>query len=214
MPNYITEIRADGELDTALASFAQTCAANTAALGLSPADVTEINDASTGFGTTLVAAQNARNTYANAVTAKDAQKTASKAVVSKFAKRFRANPAVSDQLLASLMLPPHSTPGTKTPPTTPQDLVANGDGNGLVTLRWNRAGNVRVTVFEVWHRTSPTGAWTLLGSTTKTKFEVQWTPGEYVGFRLTASRNGATSAPGTPVVLWEPADQATLSLAA
>ncbi|MGE0001708.1 MAG: hypothetical protein AB7F50_01590 [Fimbriimonadaceae bacterium] len=214
MSNYITQIESDGELNTALASFAQTCAAQATPLGLSPADVTEINNAATNFDTDLLAWQNARNAAANAVTAKDSQKSASKGVVSKFAKRFRANPAVSDELLASLMLPPHATPGTKTPPTTPTDLVAEGDGNGLVTLRWGRNGNTSATVFEVWFRTSPTGEWTVLGSTTKLKFDYQWSPGEYIGFRVTASRNDATSPASTPVVLWEPAGENTLQLAA
>lgn len=121
---------------------------------------------------------------------------------------------MSDQLLATLMLPPHSTPGSKTPPTTPTDLVANGDGNGLVQLRWGRNGNTPVTVFEVWYRTSPTGEWAVLGSTTKLKFDYQWNPGEYIGFRVTASRNGLTSPASTPVVLWEPGGEGILQLAA
>ncbi|MGE0000663.1 MAG: hypothetical protein AB7F50_05840 [Fimbriimonadaceae bacterium] len=214
MPQYITQIEADGSLNTALASFAQTCAANAGPLGLDPSEVIEINNAANNFDTHLLDWQNARNAAKNALTRKDGQKEASRGVVSKFAKRFRANPAVSDPLLASLMLPPHETPGTRTEPTTPAHLVASGDGNGLVSLRWGRNGNTQATVFQVWYRTSPTGEWAALGSTTKTRFEHQWSPGEYVGYRVTASRNSFTSPPSTPVVLWEPAGKGALLLAA
>ena len=214
MSEYITNIRADGELNTALAAFASTCAAQATPLGLTPADVTEINNAASGFDADLLAWQSAKNTAADALTNKDAQKAASKAVVSKFAKKFRANLAITDQMLASLMLPPHSTPGTKTPPTTPVDLVANGDGNGFVTLRWGRNGNIRSTVFEVEFRTSSTGEWAVLGSTTKASFQHQWTAGTYIGYRITASRNGQTSPASTPVVLWETGGEGTMSIAA
>lgn len=214
MPEYITEIQADGALNTALASFAQTCTAQATPLGLSPGDITEITNAATNFDTNLLAWQSAKNAASNAVTAKDGQKATSKAVVSKFAKKFRANPAVSDQLLASLMLPPHSTPGQKTAPTTPINLVANGDGNGLVTLKWGRNGNTAATVFEIWYRLSATGEWAVLGSTTKAKFDYQWTAGTYIGFRVTASRNGQTSPASTPVVLWEQGGEGSLGLAA
>lgn len=75
MPQYITQIDSDGDLNTALASFAQTCAAQATPLGLSPADVTEINNAATNFDTNLLAWQNARNAAANAVSAKDARRS-------------------------------------------------------------------------------------------------------------------------------------------
>ncbi|MFN8138961.1 MAG: hypothetical protein U0R49_04095 [Fimbriimonadales bacterium] len=58
---YITEIDADGELNTALANFNTVCIANAATLGLAPGDLTEIAAASTSFNTTFNAAASAKD---------------------------------------------------------------------------------------------------------------------------------------------------------
>ena len=120
---YITEISADGDLNTALNNFNAVCVANAALLGLSPANLTEIAAASTAFTTTFNSATAAKAAAKNSIEAKDIQKKSSKAVISKWAKTFRANLAVPDNLLDSLMLPHHKTPGSKTPPAQPLDLA-------------------------------------------------------------------------------------------
>jgi len=203
MSQYITEIAKDGELNSALANFSSVCSTNAAALGLGPPDIAEISGASSVFNTTLNAWTAAKATAESAKTTKNTQKTTSKAIVSKWAKVFRAKTTVTDTLLAQLMLPPHKTPGNSTPPTIPSDVIASSDGLGNVRLVWKRNGNKANTVFVIEYRSSSTGPWTFLGTSTSTKFATEWQPGSYVGFRVTAQRAGMTSAPSNPVVLWE-----------
>lgn len=200
---YITEIVADGDLNTALANFNTVCAANAATLGLTPADITAIGTAATGFNTSLNAATAAKATAKSSVDAKVVQKKTSRAVVSKYAKIFRANQAVPDSLLEQLMLPHHKTNGSKTPPAQPLDLVGSADGNGLVKLKWKRNGNIQSTQFLLEVRTDPAGNWSISGATTQTKFSYQAVPGSYIAFRVTATRRDLSSPPSTPFALWE-----------
>jgi len=211
---FITEITADGELNTALANFNTVCAANAALLALAPGDLTAIAAAATGFNTTYNAATAAKAAAKNSVEAKDIQKKTSKTAVSKYAKLFRANLAVPDNLLDSLMLPHHKTPGSKTPPTQPLDLVGSADGNGLVNLKWKRNGNTQGTQFLLEVRTDPAGPWSISGSTTQTKFGYQAVPGVYIAFRVTATRRNLLSPPSVPIVLWENGGGMSLRLAA
>lgn len=214
MADYITDIEADGNLNTALQNFHTVCAANATALGLGLPDLTAILNATTNFTNDLNAVVAAKAASKAAASAKDAQKKASKAVVSQWAKTFRANVTVSDALLAQLMLPPHKTPGTKSAPTTPTALVASADGLGNVYMSWNRGANRNGTVFLIEFRTSPTADWAVLNSTTKVKFSVQATPGSYIAFRVSAQRNSQTSAASTPVALWDGSRPVTLAIAA
>ncbi len=200
---YITDIEADGDLNSALANFNTVCAANSAALGLNPGNLTEIAGASTGFTTTLNAAIASKATANANVEAKNLQKKASKAIISKWAKTFRANTTVPDSLLDQLMVPHHKTPGSKTPPTQPLDLVGSADGNGLVLLKWKRNGNRSGTQFLVETRTDPAGPWTISGGTTTLKFTYQAVPGSYIAFRVTASRGGQLSPASFPFAFWE-----------
>lgn len=211
---YITEIVNDGELNTALANFNTVCIANAAALGLVPADLTEIAAAATGFNTNLNTATAAKATANSAVESKDIQKAASRSVVNKWAKVFRAKTTVSDALLNQLMLPPHKTPGSFTQPVTPTDLVATANGDGVISLKWNRAGNIQGTTFTVEYRLSASDPWAILGTTTKVSFGHESAPGQYIAFRVSATRRGVTSPASTPVVLWDTEQGQTLQLAA
>lgn len=199
---YVTEIDADAELSAALNQFQVTCAANAAALSLTPANLTEIAGMATSFTTSFNAVVAVKQTAKSTVEAKDIQKKASKAILSKWAKTFRANQAVPDSLLDSLMLPHHKTPGTKTPPTQPTNLVASADGLGLVSLKWSRNGNNQRTQFLIETQTTPGGPWSVSGGTLKTKFQFQANVGEFIGFRVVASRDDQQSQASVPVQLW------------
>lgn len=214
MSHYITDRMPDAEFSTDLANFATVCGANQPALGLQPADLSEIQNASTNFTTELNDWTAAKASADNAKTVKDAQRTASRTVISKWAKIFRAKASVSDALLGQLMLAPHNPPASKTPPAQPFDLVANSDGNGNIVLRWNRAGNIQGTQFIIEYRAAANQAWSVLSSTTRASFATTWNPGQYVGYRIIAKRNGQTSPACTPVVLWDGESMEALQLAA
>ncbi len=211
---WITDIQADGELNSALANFYNVCNANALALTLTPANLTEIQGASTSFNTDLNASTAAKAAATAAVQAKNTQKTTSKDVVSKWAKTFRANATIPDELLAQLMLPPHSTPGSEIAPTTPTALVASANGDGVTNLKWNRSGNIQGTVFVIEKRTSASGAWAIFDTTTRRTFVTISNPGQYVAYRVSAQRNGMTSPASTPVVLWDTESGVALQIAA
>ncbi|HRI45063.1 MAG TPA: fibronectin type III domain-containing protein [Fimbriimonadaceae bacterium] len=210
---YITEIDRDGDLNLAMANFSAVCAANATPLGLTGPMLGEIDDAATDFATSLASSTAAKAAQRAAVEAKDEQKTSSREIISKYAKIFRANAAIDDSLLAELMLPPHNTPGSQAAPTTPTDLVANANGDGVTSLKWNRNGNIRGTTFQVEKRTSPEGSWTIVDTTTRRRLVTMTTPGQYVAFRVIAARNDMASPPSTPVVLWDGSGESETTLA-
>lgn len=212
---YITEIRKQGDLAAALTSFSATCAANAVALGgLTAPQLAEIAAMATGFTNAINAHETAKAALSLAMENKEQQFAACRATLSKWAKTFRANPTITDGLLDQLNLPHHKTPGTKTAPTQPQNLTAKADGLGLVALKWNRNGNRSGTQYFVETQTEPGGEWTISGGTTKTKFSFQATVGEYIAFRIVASRDNLLSQASVPVQLWVNGGGQTLSLAA
>ncbi len=199
---YITEMNGDAELIPALTNFKTVSAANAVTLGLSLPQQGEISDAATDFEAAMDAWIAAKAAAEAARRAKDEQKSASKAVIAKWAKVFRADVSISDALLGSLMLAPHETPKTNTPPSTPLNLVGNADGNGAIKLRWKRGDNRYGTIFVVEYRTSAAAEWVQHGTTTKTSYDIQWTPGQYVSFRLTAVRSSQKSPVSAPFTFW------------
>lgn len=199
---FITEIRKDAELVTALQAFNLNCNNNKVVLGLTAADLTEIGSAATSAQTQLNNWEAAKTAARASRVTKSNTLKASKSVVSKWAKVFHGNQAVPDSVLSQLMLPPHNSPRTNTPPTQPLALVASADGNGNIELRWKRNGNIAGTTFLIEYRLTATAAWSILGSTTKAKFFHTSAPGSYIEFRVTAQRADNESLPSTSVVLW------------
>jgi hypothetical protein len=214
MNMYITEIKKEGDLDAAAANFATLCGTNALVLGLSPANITEITNAATNFHTQFNAAAAAKANAKSIVEGKDIQKRTTKSVIAKWAKVFRANQAVPDTLLEALMLPTHNPPKVVTPPTKPTDLSATIDGTGDMTLRWNRAGNIKGTQFIIEYQTSAGGAWTMLDTVTSASYKTNWGPGQYIAFRIKAKRKGTTSGASLPLVLWNGTSGLQLQVAA
>lgn len=211
---YITEIRADDAFSTALQDFAVACDANKVALGLTAPNLANIAGKTTAFATSLSAHVAAKNAAESARETKDENRAAAKEMVSQWAKTFRANPAVSNALLAILQVAPHSVPAVKSPPTVPLTLTATSDGNGNIKLAWKRNGNIPNTQFIIEYQTGPAEAWVQLGTSLKRTFDTTWAPGTYVAFRVIATRRGITSAPSTPFVLWNGESEVALKLAA
>jgi hypothetical protein len=202
MSKYITETVNDLALKGAFNHFSSVCAADAAALGLSPAEVAEITEAAAQYESDILKVVAAKAKLSSAVCNKDEQKAASRDMISRYAKRFRANRDISDAILTKLQLAPHETPGTHTKPTPPLALVATSDGQGNIKLIWDRNGNRQTTIFQIEVRYSPSDPWKMLGVTTQTKFRLRATPGSFISFRVFAHRNSVVSAAGTPVTLW------------
>ena len=202
MGRYLSSIEADAELSAAWQNFSQVCAEQAAALDLSPGDLAAIADAADGFREDLAGWEAAKAAAQSALTRKNSRREASRELLARYARAFRANEAVSDALLTRLRLAPHRTPGTRSEPGAPTDLVAWSDGDGNVSLKWNRAGNRKGTIFIIQLKDAPEGAWQILDTTAATRYRTQRAPGRYAAFRVIAKRRGLASAPCTPAVLW------------
>jgi hypothetical protein len=210
---YLSEILSDHDLATALGTLAEVCAESQAELGLTPADIAEIQGAVAEFRADLQKAFAARAAARAAVEAKNSSRELAREVSSKWSRLFRANPDIPDSLLAKMNLAPHVVPGTRSAPETPFDLVARPDGNGNVLLKWNRGGNRQGTQFLIEARFARDESWQMLASTTRSTYKARFAPGRYVAFRLRAQRAGRTSYSSIPCELWG-TEQAALELAA
>ena len=211
---YITQSMPEADYVAALTNFKTVCANNKVALGLSTDQLAEITaaavDAATKFND-WTAAQTAAN---KAKDAKNEQFDATATTISAFAKTFRANNAISDALLAELMVAPHNPGRTSSPPVTPTYFQGSADANGLVTLTWKRNGNTTSTQFVVEGRTSDTAPWTTYGVATSCKFTYQASPGNYVAFRVVAKKKNVVAPATTSVSFWGASSSLTLSEAA
>jgi hypothetical protein len=195
---YVTEVTKDDELDTAATGFATACVLNGTGLHLTLPENGEITNAAADFHTKLQAVYAAKLALHNAIQAKDAQKAATRGVIAKWAKTFRADPTISDALLAAVNVAPHSPSRVKPAAATPSGLVGTIDGAGAVRLAWLRGTNKYPTTFIVEKQSAPDGNWVLCGTTTRLEFETTTTVGDYAAYRVTAMRRGTVSAPSTP----------------
>lgn len=202
MSHYITQIEVDSKLRSAMADFSAVCAARAVELGLSPSDLAEIDEAASGFSEDLLLLIAAKAAMHSAAVRKDARKEASQAVIAKWAKIFRANPDISDATLAGLQLAPHHVQGVRTSPTAPTNLVANSDGQGNISLKWDRNGNRNGTTFELQSRTPSDGEWRFIGTTSKVSFRLQAPVGQQISFRVRATRASRSSHASAPCTLW------------
>lgn len=199
---YITEENIDSQLNVDFPTFISNANKHKVALGLTSADLTAITNALTAFSTGLSASNAAKAAAKAAVTSKNDAKATAKAEISKWAKIWRANQAISDSILDDMMLPPHSTPGTRTAPTTPNNFSFSVTSQGTINMKWGRNGNTSGTIFNVESSSNGKTGWSVAGSTTKTKFSINGNPGTTVYFRVVAIRNSQSATPTNPIVVW------------
>ena len=210
--SYITEKLPDATYAVLLGVFAARCEQLQAELGLSPAELLEIQEAAVSNREGQQDWLHAIGLAQGAQTRKQERQRAAKHVVAKYAKMFRANEEISDAVLAGLMLAPHNPARPKSPVNQVEGLVGTANGQGFVKLKWNPNGNQPRTQYLVQIRHAPSEPWTVLGLTTRTRFSHQALPGVYVGFRVIACRGERKAEPSIPISLWS--DSPALRLAA
>lgn len=199
---WITVIRGEAQYAAGVREFADVCAANQDLLGLTAPQLAEIEQAASKFNQKLDAWVLAKATADQAKTDKDEQFTTTRSIVNSYARQFRANMTIPNAILSQLKVAPHDPPKTTTPAITPAGFDAQADGNGAIFMKWKPNGNVRPTTYQVQYQTTQDGPWMILGTTTKSKFQTQWTAGEFIGLRIVAVRGNSQSLPTTPVALW------------
>jgi hypothetical protein len=211
---YLTEILGDPEYVAALQMVLPIINANKTVLNVSTAQYTELSNLVTAYTTQYGTANTAKAAAKSAVAQKDINKKATRTVINSWAKTWRANPAVPDALLESLLIAPHNVIPNHTPPSTPAQLVALADGQGYVELRWKKNGNKPGTQFVIEKQSEAGNDWDFAGVTTKSKFETSANPGTYIAYRVTAVRAGEHSNPTAAVVLWNNGQTGALRVAA
>lgn len=211
---YITQIRKDTELIQALNAMLPLINTQKTTLGLTAQQVTDLTTLCNTFIAQYTTATTARQNAKAQDEIKDANRKAAMNSLLSYVKQWRANTAIPDSLLEQLFVAPHKTAGTKTPPVTPVSVQLSANAAGFVTIKWERNGNKQGTQFIIQTRDSATGEWTLYGTTTKAKFELNWEAGTYLGVRIIAQRDSLQSQPTNEAVLWNQGGGATLQLAA
>ena len=194
--------RGKKELSAWIANFNTTASAQMASLGLTAADITALNGVQTNLNTSIAGVTTAKASLKAAAQTETVATKSLNNTVRGIVRRIQSNPAVTSTQKAQLGINPRTNIRTKTPPTTPTELVGEGFSTGVNSLKWKRNGNIAGTVFLIEAQTG-TGNFSAVGSTLTTKFEHKGqTPGAKIAYRVTASRGGLLSVPSLAVTLY------------
>ena len=193
----------DAEFQLWLANFVTVAGANTAALGLLPADVTALSGAQSTFGGNLGQMKAMQASAKAAVATKITSRKAINNQVRTLVRRIQGNPAVSVALKNQLVINPRNTPKTHTPPAQPTSLLASPDTSGVNSLAWNRNGNKPATTFVIEAMLGASTTFEAVGTTTKTRFDhTGQTPGMKATYRVIAERADMSSLPSQSVTVY------------
>lgn len=198
-------LRAGEEADFAIRfdNLVAVAAQNSGELGLTKAELDEMRALATDLRDDLVAVKAARDAYAAVVARKDARLAAAKRLAGKHSREWRAQDDVSDALLVRMGLAPKQTRSSRRRPVQPERLIATADGNGRITLTWDRAGNPRGALFLVQRADAGQEGWTTVLVTTRSKAFVMGTPGQPIWLRVIAQARNETSEPTSVAALWD-----------
>lgn len=192
--------RQDAKLSEQLLQFNAVCQSHATELGLDAAALELIQSASDLFSEEMARVVSQRAAYNAAVTQKDTQREASVQILRRFARIFKADPDVSESLLAELGVVRSRRSG---PVTAVVGLVARGSEDGVNALRFSRNGNAPGTAFIIEYSEFADGPWSLAGVTTRTRFlHPGNVPGQAIWYRVTSMRAGENSVPTPPVALY------------
>lgn len=198
----VTQKMGDAEYLASLKVFVDAAQLYADTLGLDKPELTELQAQIGQFEKQLQQTQAAKNALKATVTEKDAQRDVVRDLVGTFARRWRADENIPDEILAGLRLAPHRSSPVRSAPAPVTDLVITANGEGELSLRWNRNGNVKGTLFMVETAPNGSGPWVLLDSVTSTKFSILGEPGVPIWFRVRTKRRGLTSVACLPVSMW------------
>jgi hypothetical protein len=193
----------DSALSKWLDDFTGSLANYQSTLGITTAQMLQINQDKTTFQTALADVSAAKNTLKTNVTGKRTARQKAEDDVRALAKLIQGNPNATPTIKSALGLNPGNTPREHTLPVTPTVVTATAASNGVNTLRWHRNGNKPTTVFIVEAQIGDSTAWVQAGSTLKTTLALPGNvPGQRVNYRVIASRNERTSAPSETITVY------------
>lgn len=203
------------ELRTMMQTFTTVATANSAALGLTPGNLTEISGQNTLYNTSLNDQTAAQAVAKGAVADCTLEKKDTVDLLSKFNAIFKANPAVTDELIDQLGLPPRSDGGDHLPVFVPTNLAGMGCSNGVNSLKWANGGNAKGVNYVVEASYDNGGTWEIVDVVTTIKMDhYDQTPGQPVSYRVYAKRRNLKSAPSNVATIYQSGGGQALNLQA
>lgn len=185
-----------------LANFAGIAGDNEAVLGLTGYDLGALNQSKVDVNMAIANDVAARANAVSVTKTKRTTLTASEKMLRMYAKKIQANPTVPPALLDLLKLPVRQ-PATHTPPVPPATLSVAGQSDGTNTLTWKKMGNKQGTTYQVEYQDGSNGGWTLLDTTTKSKYHATgFVPGQRTSYRVRAKRSSHISAYSNEAVIY------------
>lgn len=199
MSNYIPN--GDAAFQAWLNTFVEVASANATALGLSTTQLASITSSQSGFTTAYSTHLFNTNVARSSTAAKDAQRKATEGLIRATVNQIQALPTLTDALRRELGINVRK-PRVKHMPVTPENLGALISATATaVSLTWKPAGNAYPTDYFVEKKVGA-GPWMTLLYTTRRRATVEIDSTQPTQFRVYASRDGAQSAPCSPVTVF------------
>ncbi|MEX2244084.1 MAG: fibronectin type III domain-containing protein, partial [Fimbriimonadaceae bacterium] len=192
----------DAELEAYADNFAAFADANAAALGLSPAQVAELQSLAAGYKDDRLAQTTSHDAARAATETKNASERALVAQIGTYAGMWRANPALPESLLLGAGIQRRKRARHRRPLFAPTGFAIQWVRSHKVRLVWNRNGNESDTLFVIETRTGVDPTWTVVGVTMRKSYDyLADSVAQPVTFRVTAMRGSRRSEPseGRPV---------------
>ncbi|MBL8087002.1 MAG: hypothetical protein JNM85_02885 [Chthonomonas sp.] len=182
----------DQDIRQAMVTFAQGCTNYTGLLGLTPAQLSQINAASQDFTSNLDSVDASKAAAKAAVSVKDETKGTVTDLLSRWTRTFSANPNIPLDVKRQLGIPDPAAP-TRTTPKTPTALTALGFSDGRTRLKWNSGGNIQGTRYFIEINEGDTG-WELLDVVSATSYtQYDAVVGQKASYRVIAKRRDLES---------------------
>ncbi len=207
----------DGALEAWYANFVDVSITNQLVLGLVPADITALEAARDDFGTARTARANAAAAAVASTVNKNNNRTSVLAIVGGYNALWQADSGVSDLIIADLGLTVHDETPSTIGVFTPLNFTASGQGNGNVTMKWQRNGNKWGCNFFVEVSTDNGVTWSLKTATTKARITLIGVTIQPTIYRVRAERNGTISGASSQSLVYgdtAPVEESPLTLAA
>lgn len=191
MPNF--SAMSDVELLAWMDNFVSVASAAPAQYGTTQAQIDSLKLKADSLRDSIAARQTADEAAKAAVMTQKSNRQTSEPEVSYLNTIIKADPNVSDADKQAIGIDT-AKPRSKTAPTRPEDLVANGFEDGRNVLKWSRAGNKPNTQFIVESKGDDGDDFSYLATTTETKYEhLGVKAGTRYTYRVKAQRSGEES---------------------
>ena len=207
----------DGALEAWYANFVDVANTNSAVLGLGLPEILELETARDDFEAARTGRANAAAAAIAATVDKNNNRSGVLTLVGGYNSQWQADPAVSDLIIADLGLTVHDETPSTIGVFTPLNFTASGQGNGNVTMKWQRNGNKWGCNFFVEVSTDNGVTWSLKTATTKARITLIGVTIQPTIYRVRAERNGTISGASSQSLVYgdtAPVEESPLTLAA